>query len=86
MPIQWVEDFPLKATTSAVVVQCMRPLFAQFGLPDTLVSDNASCFTSVELKQFLERNGIRHITSSPYHPASNGLVERAVQIVKHGLE
>ena len=83
---KWVEVFPLKSATSAVVIQCMRPLFARFGLPDTLVSDNATCFVSVEFKQFLECNGIRHITSSPYHPASNGLVERAVQIVKHGLK
>ena len=30
-------------------------------------------------------NDIRHITSAPYHPASNGLSERAVQIVKQGL-
>ena len=40
---------------------------------------------SAEFEAFLASNGIKHITSAPYHPASNGLAERAVQIVKKGL-
>ena len=31
-------------------------------------------------------NGVKHTTSAPYHPASNGLAERADQIVKKGLK
>ena len=30
-------------------------------------------------------NGVMHITSAPYHPASNGMAERAVRIVEEGL-
>ncbi len=30
-------------------------------------------------------NGIRHLTTAPYHAASNGLAERPVQTVKQGL-
>ena len=49
------------------------------------MTDNATCFVSGEFKTFLSNNGVKHTTSAPYHPASNGLAERAVQIVKRGL-
>ena len=42
-------------------------------------------FISTEIEAFFTRNGIKHLMSAPYHPASNGLAERAVQIVKKGL-
>ena len=44
-----------------------------------IVSENGTCFVSSEFKQFLRKNGVRHTTSAAYHPASNGLAERAVQ-------
>ena len=33
----------------------------------------------------MSKNCIQHITSTAYHPSSNGLAERAVQLVKRGL-
>ena len=56
-----------------------------FGLPQILVTDNGSQFTSSEFSQFTKNNGIKHITSSPYHPATNGLAERTVQTFKEGM-
>ena len=41
---------------------------------------------SSEFQEFLANNGIKHWKSSPYHPSSNGLAEKAVQIVKQGLK
>ena len=51
-----------------------------------IVTDNSTGFVSEEFESFLRSNGIKHTTSALYHPASNGLAERAVQIVKRGLK
>ena len=37
-------------------------------------------------REFTQKNGIKHVTSAPYHPSSNGQAERAVQTVKQGLK
>lgn len=74
------------STSSSVAIEELRTAFAKFGLAETIVTDNGSGFVSKEFELFLKKNGIKHTTSAPYHPASNGLAERAVQIVKKGLK
>ena len=61
-------------------------MFATHGLPRTVVSDNGSVFTSSDFEQFMLNNGIHHIRTAPYHSASNGLAERAVQTLKEELK
>ena len=70
-------------TKSYHTVQCLRTLLAQFGLPDILVRDNGTSFTSSE---FQATNGMKHWKSAPYHSSSNRLAEKAVPIVKQGLK
>jgi hypothetical protein len=82
---KWIEAHPVSTISSAATIEKLRATFATFGLPDSVVSDNASVFTSHEFTQFLSKNGIEQILVSPYHPASNGLAERAVQTVKEGI-
>ena len=83
---KWIEVYPVRAATSYATIQQLRITFAQFGIPETVVSDNGQCFVSAEFEEFLSCNGIKHLKSAPYHPASNGLAERAVQIFKRGMK
>ena len=64
----------------------LQTIFARFGLPDTVVTDNETCFFSSDFEQVLSDSGIHHWKVTPDHHAGNGLVERAVQILKQGLE
>ena len=82
---KWIEAVPVPSTSSAATIKVLRNLFATHGIPELIISDNGTSFTSDEFKQFVSRNGIRHRTSAPYHPATNGLVECSVQVVKSGL-
>ncbi|KAL5508850.1 hypothetical protein EMCRGX_G004106 [Ephydatia muelleri] len=59
--------------------------FAHFGYPHTIVSDNATTFSSEEFQAWCRERGIIHLTGAPYHPATNGSVERLVQTFKQAL-
>ena len=83
---KWLEVIPASSATSTTTIEHLRSLFSTHGLPEMLVTDNGSVFTSAEFKDFLKRNGIRHVTSAPYHPSSNGLAERAVQTFKEHIK
>ncbi|XP_037526414.1 uncharacterized protein K02A2.6-like [Rhipicephalus sanguineus] len=81
---KWVEVFVM-TTTSEKTVEKLRGVFAAYGLPEEIVTDNGPQFTSQHFATFLSRNGIRHSKSPPYHPVSNGSTERCVQTVKKDL-
>lgn len=83
---KWTEVIPTKSTTSAWVINTLKKLFSSYGLCLTIVSDNGSQFKSQEFESFLSDLNITHLTSAPYHPASNGQAERMVQNVKHSLK
>ena len=86
MDAKWLEVYLLPLTTSASIILSLRSIFAQFCLPSVVVTDNGSYFSSVEFGQFLKSNGIQQRFSSLYHPSSNGLLERGVQIFKREMQ
>lgn len=83
---KWVEVSNVSTASTNVVMNVLETLFARYGLPRTLVSDNATCFTSAQFQQFLRTYNIKHVTCAPFHPASNGQAERYVFTFKQALK
>ena len=60
-------------------------LFSNEGYPKEIISDNGSPFNSQEFADYLSSHGVKHTTSSPCYPQSNGFIECHIQTVKNLL-
>ena len=84
---KWPEVIDMKtSTTAASLIVELRKVFATFGLPRQVVSDNGPQFVSAEFERFMKENGVKHLRSAPYHPSTNGLAERFVQSLKQAMK
>mgnify|MGYP002803560887 CR=1 FL=1 len=75
----------MSRSTSSTTIAALRHIFCNFGLPEHIVTDNGSQFTSEEFQRYLKDNDIQHTTTAPVHPATNGLAERYVGEFKDKL-
>ena len=73
----------LKSMTAQHIADHIKQIFAKYGWPNTLVSDNRPCYASKIFKQLMTEYQVNHITSLPHYPQSNGLAEKYVQIIKN---
>lgn len=73
---KWLEVFPMATTTATATINVLRAVFARYGLPHKVISDNGPQFVSEEYQTFLRMNKIKLTLVPSYHPASNGLAER----------
>lgn len=71
----------MNSATASSTANTLRDIFARYGLPKP---DNGPQFIADKFKTFLRLNGIKHTTSSPYHPS--GLAERVVQSFKQDIK
>ena len=83
---KWIEVHIMGSTSEEATIEKMEMTFASTGLPVHLVTDNGPQFVSERFASFCAENGIKHITSSPYHPSTNGLAERGVQVFKGAMK
>ena len=71
--------------TSVQTIFQLQTIFARVGIPDGVVSDNGTQFSSQEFRIFVETYRLTHVTSSPHFPEANGEAERVVQTAENIL-
>ena len=76
----------MTSTLAEKTIEEMKKMFAARGFPEQVVTDNEPQFTSQEFARFMWKNGIKHVRRAPYHPSSNGAVERFVQTFKQAMK
>ena len=77
---KWCDVFCMgTSTTTSHTISCLHRFTSVVGYPSLIVSDNGPQFTSQEFADYCTTNGIQHKRTPPYHPSSNGQVERLVQ-------
>ena len=66
----------VKSTSANTIIPVIDDIFATFGIPDILKSDNGPPFNSGQLQSYAEHMGFTHRKVTPYCHRANGDAER----------
>ena len=53
-----------------------KDIITKFGTPRSIITDNKTHFTSTMMNELIKQIGATHLYSTPYHPQTNGQIER----------
>ena len=70
------EAIPLKRVDTKAVVDAMSEIFSRYGIPEAILTDQGSVYTFKVVKDLCKLWDIDHVRTSPYHPQSDGALER----------
>ena len=80
---KWVEAASYASVTKTVVVKFIKKeIICRYGLPETVISDNARNLNSKMMEDVCSQFKINHHNSAPYRPKMNGAVEAANKNIK----
>ncbi|KAK1694343.1 hypothetical protein QYE76_011040 [Lolium multiflorum] len=83
---KWVEAKPINSPDAASAVKFIKSIVFRFGVPNSIVTDNGSNFTSKEFKAYCAEVGIKLHFASLGHPQTNGQVEKANGVICNGIK
>lgn len=84
---RWFECCPVPDITAETVAHAFLSTWVnRFGVPLTLVTDQGRQFESTLFSHLSKITGFQRLRSSPYHPQSNGLIERFHRTLKTALK
>ena len=80
---KWVEAIALANNEGkSVTVFIKKNMFSRFGTPMVIISNGGSHICNRLFKGLLEKYGVRHNVSTPYHPQTSGQVEVSNREIK----
>ncbi|KAH9246495.1 hypothetical protein BASA81_015947 [Batrachochytrium salamandrivorans] len=82
---RWIIAKPVKDMTEGAVAKFLYELMMTYGAPFEIISDRGKSFLAEGIDLFERQNAIRHMATTPYHPQTNGMVERMHAMLGHGL-
>ncbi|KAI3377106.1 hypothetical protein L3Q82_000303 [Scortum barcoo] len=83
---RYPEAFPLRDITAKQIAYALLQLFSRVGIPSEILTDQGTNFLSDILRQVYRLLGIKSIRTTPYHPQTDGLVERYNRTLKSMLK
>ena len=69
----------VRSTSASAIIPKLDRMFATHGIPTIVCSDNGPPFTSHEIQQYMEENGVQHRRITPLWPQANSEAERSMQ-------
>lgn len=83
---RWPEAFPIADITADTVARVFyEGWITRYGCPIRITTDQGRQFESSLFRELLRYLGVQRIRTTPYHPQSNGLVERFHRTLKTAL-
>ena len=73
---RYLEAVPLKKITTEAVAEALLDIYGRVGIPEEVLTDQGTQFMSECMQEVSRLLSIKGLTSTPYHPICNGLVER----------
>ena len=74
---KWTEAYAMQNMEAVTVARIfVNEFVSRFGAPDSLHTDQGKNFDSMLLKEVCRLLGVEKTRTTPYHPQSDGLVER----------
>jgi transposase InsO family protein len=83
---RWLVAKAVKSMEENVVVEFLyRDIFGNYGVPSEILTDRGMSFLGSGVQEFIRKYQIHHLKTSPYHPQTNGMVERVHSLLNHSI-
>lgn len=82
---KWIEAYPVQSINSEMVADTLADFIARHGCCKTIITDRGKNFLADAMESVYVKLGIKHNKTTPFHPSSNGKLERAHRTLINAL-